>query len=393
MATDSRRAAYHFYVLVPGYLREFLRCRRSICKTVLVSCFCALSLTTQSAEVPPHASDRAVTYLDFALDLMQRYSLRRDKVDWPSLRRQAFAHANGAQSTEETYPAITYACVQRDNICNFEMPLSTSLVIQERCRAVQLAAASQHGRPLLPAADSPFLGKSRFTMFLLSSGVKKIAYIGIPAANGPGSEYRDPKLRHAWAERLFQIVSEASQLGVQGWILDVRGTTGGYLAPMIAGLAPLLGDGTLHHYSNPTTKYTLALSQGRVYTQVGSAVPYLEETLDDLVDLHQQRAPVVFLLDRSTGGASEGLAIAFEGRPYTRFIGQHTAGFSNGGAVWPLSDGATLTIATALVMDRRKRPYPEGVTPDEFVPDPTSRVRPTDDADVAAALSWLKTLD
>ena len=48
-------------------------------------------------------------YLDEALRIMETYSLRRDSVDWSTIRRDAHARASGAHTTEDTYPAIRAA--------------------------------------------------------------------------------------------------------------------------------------------------------------------------------------------------------------------------------------------------------------------------------------------
>ncbi|HEY7127507.1 MAG TPA: hypothetical protein VH540_26505 [Ktedonobacterales bacterium] len=54
-------------------------------------------------------SPEANTYLNEVLDSLQAHSVRREKLDWPALRRQVINLAAEAQTPAETYPAIRRA--------------------------------------------------------------------------------------------------------------------------------------------------------------------------------------------------------------------------------------------------------------------------------------------
>ena len=48
-------------------------------------------------------------YLDGALDTMEKHSVTRREVDWPSLRAQAHQRASDALTPFQTYDAIRFA--------------------------------------------------------------------------------------------------------------------------------------------------------------------------------------------------------------------------------------------------------------------------------------------
>ncbi len=103
----------------------------------------------------------------------------------------------------------------------------------------------------------------------------------------------------------------------------------------------------------------------------------------------ETKAPVVILLDRGTQSAGESLAIAFEGRKRTLFLGERTAGLTDSGTYWDLSDGAVLSIMSQRVYDRRGHDYPEGIEPETRVPDPKRVTKISDDPAVLSAEEWL----
>jgi C-terminal processing protease CtpA/Prc len=88
------------------------------------------------------------------------------------------------------------------------------------------------------------------------------------------------------------------------------------------------------------------------------------------------------------------VAISFKGRPRTRSFGQPTNGLSSANGTFPLPDGATILLTTAIEADRTGKRYGEKVDPDEIVAAPTpapgaAPANPTEDATIAAARAWL----
>jgi carboxyl-terminal processing protease len=234
-------------------------------------------------------SQTAADYLNHALDLMQKHALHRKEIDWQRLRRAAIAYSKDAQTPSATYPAIVYACTQlKDHSSHLQQPVDTPVAIQIQSRTTEITAQqAAHGRRLTSTAPSPFLARQSFLLAMLKHGDRHYAYLVVPFSERFHTEYADPRLRHKWAEELYSLVSNASQQGVQGWILDLRGNTGGYLAPMLAGLQPLLGNGEVLNFRGPDTKHTMSIKDGASLDQFGFGHTSTEERIDENVQLTQ----------------------------------------------------------------------------------------------------------
>lgn len=340
-----------------------------------------------SAEMSAAASD----YLNHALELMQEHALHRKEIDWPQLRRAATAYAKDARTPAETYPAIAYACSQlKDHSSHLEEPNRTPIEIQRQSSSVTLLAAKQaHGRKLTSDEPSPFAGRGSFLLAMLPSGGRRYAYLVIPYSAEHHGQYSDPRRRHEWEEDLFHLTNEAKRRGADGWIVDLRGNTGGYLGPMLAGLQTLLGNGTVLKLRGPHCKNTISIKDGAVLNHAGFARVSTEGQIDETVVPDEKNAPVVVLLDRGTSSAGESLAVAFEGRKKTLFLGERTAGLTDSGTYWDLPDGAVLSIMSERVYDRHGHDYPEGIEPETPVQDPKRGTNISDDPAVLGAEEWL----
>jgi C-terminal processing protease CtpA/Prc len=97
--------------------------------------------------------------------------------------------------------------------------------------------------------------------------------------------------------------------------------------------------------------------------------------------------PVVVLIDGGTASSGEAVAIAFQGRPRTRFIGSATRGLSSSNEGFELSDGANLVITVGLDVDRTGRSYADQVLPDETIEGPAGAQ--DEDLQLARALDWV----
>ena len=361
----------------------------SISRGVLVLITIAQILTSPESR----HSEEAKAYLNRSLDLMQQYSLHRKKIDWPPFRREILEYARGATTTQETYPAIVFACTRlKDLGCGLREPSGTPAVIESKSLAIEMAAEEAvHGRKLTSLSESPFLNRRRFSLVMLTSGDRHYAYVVIPVSEVSDATYGDPQIRHQWAQELFSLIAKGSQLGAQGWILDLRGNTGGYTSPVLAGLQSILGDHKILSSRTSEHRYTTFIRAGAILQQVAGAAPYVDEHVEPYTDLHQDAAPTAVLIDRRTEDG--GVTLAFRGRKNTCFIGQRTAGLAESGTVWNLSDGATLTVPTALQFDRNGEAYPEGVEPDLEVSNPKTVVSPADDPVIVAAEGWLQSAE
>ena len=159
--------------------------------------------------------------------------------------------------------------------------------------------------------------------------------------------------------------------------------------PMIAGIGPLLGEGdhlgeffTLDSHS--TWKYSdgvaAEIEDGKEdpYPAVAGAAYKLIGTPN-----------VAVLIDRRTGSSGEAVAIAFRGRPKTRFFGEHTQGVSTANDIIKLSDGASMALTIGVDADRTGRQYLEGFDPDEEIHSGDQILPDDQDPVLRGALQWL----
>jgi C-terminal processing protease CtpA/Prc len=167
--------------------------------------------------------------------------------------------------------------------------------------------------------------------------------------------------------------------GACGWIVDLRGNSGGNVWPMIDGLGALLGEPPFLVFDVPGQGRFPVLYKDGVAYQEGGFPPYAVEGFRSLRD---PLAPVALLIDKDTASSAEALAVAFSGRPNVRRFGQPTADYITVNNPAELPDGARLYLTVGWNMDRTGRRYTSALQPDVTT-------RTAGDAPIHAAASWL----
>jgi hypothetical protein len=347
----------------------------------LIGAFFAVYATcvAQSIATDPTKSD-PIAYLNRALDEMQTRSLRRDHIDWPRLRKETLARAEGAEITVDTYDAIRFALASlEDHHSSFHVPALEDLEKKRKAPRQPVPELTPQPQP-----SSPFTGRYEPEGHLATFGGKTFALVVVTKCF-PETD----RQFIAFETKLQRIVADLDKSHPTGWIVDLRGNIGGNMWPMLAGIGPLLGEGdhlgeffTLDSHS--TWKYrdgvAAEIENGKEhpYPAVAGA-PY------KLVGTPK----VAVLIDRRTGSSGEAIAIAFRGRPQTRFFGEHTEGVSTANDVVKLADGASIWLTIGVDADRTGKQYMEGFDPDEVVR-LGDKILPDDqDPILQAASRWL----
>jgi carboxyl-terminal processing protease len=297
---------------------------------------------TSTRPPDPVLSVNADIYLQRAINLMREWSINRDEVDWTAVEERVYRIADGAVSTEETHSAIRSAMAQlRDD---------HSVFLTAR-QANEFDTQATFSDPVVELRDD------------------HIGYVSIGGFSGNIGDQAD-----AYATELATELTDVMPAAC-GWIVDLRGDTGGNMWPMVGGLAPLVGTGHVGSFVYPNgTIESWTLADGIAYwdempmTTYGTAV-----AIDG--------PPVAVLIGPRTASSGEATAIAFHARPDTRFFGQSTAGLTTSNEPLALSDGALLILTMSVFTDRAGASYGQDISvdPDELVDgDPTS-----------AATGWL----
>lgn len=298
-------------------------------------------------------SPSARNYLSKALNIMEKHSLLRHKVDWADVRSRAFSQASGAQTTADTYRAIDsalYALGDRHSV--FWEPDEA----KERYGASVIHFDGLDGRSLKDG----------------------VGYISLPGVQGAQAAY-DQYVRQGRS-----AVAEAGGAGACGWVVDLRSDTGGNMWPMLAVVGPILGDGRVGAFVDADgNKSVWSIRNGSPYVD-GKPVGW-----SDGRPLTKHASPVAVLTGKRTASAGEAVVVAFRGRPDTRSFGEQTNGVPTGNEPYRLSDGAVLILTEVKDADRTGRAYEAPIPPDvEIVKDPRPVARNRDDV-LQAAHSWL----
>ncbi|HGC6741675.1 TPA: S41 family peptidase [Streptococcus agalactiae] len=130
-----------------------------------------------------------------------------------------------------------------------------------------------------------------------------------------------------YSGKLQNILMEKSYKGL---ILDLSNNTGGNMIPMIGGVASILPNDTLFHY---TDKY------GNKKT------------------INTKHVPIAIITNHKTASSAEMTFLSFKGLPNVKSFGQATAGYTTVNETFMLYDGARLALTTGIVSDRQGYKY------------------------------------
>ena len=393
-----------------------------------------LSLILAFNGFPQGPSADAKAYLDSALDLIEKNSIKRD-FDFKKMRQVAYEAAKGAKSTADTYPAIRKALASLDDKHSFFMePTMAKTNASGRVKTAGLMCldgvivqvrpggpADRAGvRPRMtlfevnggkPAPDQPMmrlLAEAQFKgePFTIRAGysekqakVFKLEPAEIPFWHLPQGSVIDGRFGYVhvagfsgtkedcltFATAIQSALAEADNKPLLGWIVDLRVNTGGNMYPMIAGLGPLLGERELGYFVTADSRDPWGYSKGGSY----AGKTRLAEGSKP-VKLQQGNLPVAVLMSSFTASSGEATLISFLGDPRVKTFGAPTYGVPTGNESYPMSDGAMLVLCTCLEADRTGKTYDSAIPPDVAVKQDWTRYRSAGDPTIAAAKNWIR---
>ena len=317
-------------------------------RSVAASCLMVLcTCSSDRAIAPPDDRGSSVgqRYMTEVIAVMQANSVNRLTIDWQDFRTRVLAAAAGATSEAATADAMRLA--------------------------MQLLG---DGHSFFRYADGPFvnapLRACNAPAVLTPVVPSDIGYARISGFSGTATEGN----QIATAFHLQYQRSDSTPKA--GWIVDLRGNTGGNMWPMLASVGPILGEGVVGHFIDPLNRsnrvsYTdgVALLDG--FAQASASNPYR---------LRQPNPRVAVLLDDLVASSGEAIAIAFKARPNTRFFGGATCGVSTANVGFPF--GRDLLLLTVSIMaDRNKVLFGGRIMPDEELTGAAASER---------AIAWLR---
>ncbi|MBX0289391.1 S41 family peptidase [Hymenobacter sp. HSC-4F20] len=332
-----------------------------------------LLAATQAAHCQTTATplpDSVQTFLDKSLTLLETYSLERGSVNWPQLRQAVYQKVQGAQSVRELLPVYPYVFEQLQDDHGWLTYKGKTYKWRNPART-----------PYANAAVKEALAKKPGVLVKMLPG--RIGYVQLPGINAGGSLQAMRDAANVVQDSLCRINPDKAK----AWIIDLRLNDGGAMAPMLAGIAPIIGDGYLGGFVDKDGKpdQQWYLKQGNFYLDTMRIT-----TLQNRCPVRRTNQPVAVLLSGLTASSGEIVAISLKGRPNTRFFGEPTYGATTANESYQISGTAYLTIAGTQETDRNKVVYRPNVAPDVLIPGGDNFTDFRQDAKVAAALKWLK---
>ena len=266
------------------------------------------------------------------LQIMQRHSLYRDKLDWQDLNPDTLA-----QSGDITEVLRSVLAQMGDNHSFWHVPKESS----QKDNSV-----------------------TRPTGHLLEQDGQSVGVLTIP-----GFVDSDAMSPQEFSLAIQRCLSDLSSLKPTGWIIDLRGNWGGNMWPMLAGLSPFFENGDIGYFDSGENRQAWFCRDGAIGFRDENGQEHVQqvEQLPNVSITSLAAAPVVVLINNETASSAEAVAIAFQKRPNTYFVGQPTAGLTSSNRSFPLSDGSTLELTVALFADRNGDTHKSGIQPDQEV--------------------------
>lgn len=303
------------------------------------------SVHAQDSESGEDVSPETTAYE--VLDLMREHVVTRDQVSWRVLKSDLDS-IERPFTRDNLREALTLILKRADTGHTFyKSAVEPKFVMQRKFECV---ATNTYDLPIIPG---------------------HIGYLRVNGFNAPSEK---AKLRYI--KELHDEINRQKGNHVNAWIIDLRYNMGGNMWPMLAGVAPLLGNGIHGYFVKPDgSKTAWGTYDGRSFLNNQFMIGIKENLVRD------RSLPIAVLSSEQTASSGESLLVAFEDKPNVRFFGKPSCGMSTANRQFNLSNGATLNITTAKMASRNGKLFGGRIAVDE------PSIRPVEDA-----IQWINTL-
>jgi carboxyl-terminal processing protease len=302
---------------------------------------CHDKVTGPRAELSPAVAD----YIDTAFNFTEDWFYFSEKVDWTALRALTYRRAYGATKTSDAYAALdSMMKALHDRHSLFYVPTKT---------------VGTSNPPPEVVYYRPFGG----------SFTPRIGYLWIPTFTGTNQLARADSIQRA-------IAKVDSLDNLCGWIVDLRGNPGGYWAPMLAGMSPLMGEGIAGGYvmRNPTQRYLYEIHPGAAGVQLPTGDYFEFVRLPSSYQMRRPNLPIAILQNGQTASAGEILLMGLRRDPLSprRTFGTNSFGATTQPLTKVLADTSSIQVAAGIFFDKYDSKFPDYVIPpDHFVQGPS----------------------
>lgn len=300
--------------------------RRKIYFLLFISSF-FLAISCKQKEKEPTTNESVKAYLTKIMEPMKLNALNKKQIDWNSFYEKVYDKAKTAKTIDEQ--PVTEA-----------IGLALTLLGDQHSYFI-----TNSGKYILGSGRNDCSPK-QITLPIIP---QSIGYLKIDGFSGQGQP------ANSFAEKLHNEIKKQDNAEIKGWIVDLRGNTGGNMWPMVSGASPLLGNGIIGYfidYEGNTSPWNLT---NGVAAGIEVSNPY---------QVINPNNKIAVLTDNATASSGEATAIAFSGRANTKSFGEGTCGVSTAVQGFPFADGALLGLTVSIMADRTKKMYGKTITPD-----------------------------
>ncbi|BFO67788.1 S41 family peptidase [Chryseobacterium sp. KCF3-3] len=303
-----------------------------------------LKTISLSDEEPSKVSSKYIR--DFK-NIVKKNSIFSDQLDWKNIDSNLEHLSKGMKTIDDTDPALGYI------IQNLRQAGDNHSFISGKERSEkQKKSNTNEAKP-----DSRLIDQH-------------IGYISVPGFGSLNTE-----VGNDFALQIHNMIKKLdSENTIKGWIVDLRGNTGGNMYPMISGLGSLIGEGTLGYFVYKDKKSPWVY-KNRKFGDNKITEPY---------DLKSGQSKIAVLIGPSTASSGEATTIAFIGKSNVKLFGKPSAGYTSANSVYPLSDGKSFALASSYEMDRNGKVYYGKIDPDVPVESKEGQ-----DMDIETAKNWI----
>jgi carboxyl-terminal processing protease len=291
--------------------------------------------------------------LDTVIMRTKAVSLYTTTVNWDTLEKQLYTKAANATTIEELKPSFEFLINQlRDhhgrilNAKNY-----SNLVYFTDYKNHRHADERVREMNIWKVVNNPDL---KFEYKILKGNIGYLKIVGI----GPNVdvEKESQKIRNA--------VVQLSNKKIDKWIIDLRYNAGGNMHPMMAGIAPLVGEGIVGSLVNLSNDKLCnwEIKKGNFIYDGYQAVtlPYKPKYI--------KQHKIAVLTSRWTVSSGEIVATALKGRPNTKFFGEATGGSTTNTNGEIIGGEIILNISTGIYCDRNGIAYDHNIPVDVEIP-------------------------
>jgi C-terminal processing protease CtpA/Prc len=181
-----------------------------------------------------------------------------------------------------------------------------------------------------------------------------IGYVKVSRFSSRSSEDKS-----AYVKSIREQIKVYRNRAIKGWIVDLSDNSGGNMWPMLAGLAPLLGNGTHGYFVYPNDeRKSWSIHKDGSYLNGQRVIDFEEE------EEVYSTLPIAIISSGKTSSSGEAILISFKGKYNVKSFGQNSCGLSTANRTFELSNGAFLAVTTSKMMDSKYNEYGHEVVVD-----------------------------